>query len=165
MIILITGNYGVGKDTFADILLQELHKQNINAGKILSYTTRPIRDDNDLNNHLFTKKYHEAKSIVVEATIAGEHYWTEKEQFCYENNLYVIDEKSIQKILDSKIDDFFIIKIIRKDSLIDISKNRKNRENREALYSLNPYIIENNRSLNDLKQKALNLISFLFTSE
>ena len=44
MIVLIVGDFCVGKDTFADMLMEEIYEYSSHkVKKILSYTTRPAR--------------------------------------------------------------------------------------------------------------------------
>lgn len=49
MIILVVGNFGVGKDTFADFMLKYLPE----SIKIKSFTTREPRFDGE-DTHIFT---------------------------------------------------------------------------------------------------------------
>ena len=65
MIILITGDFGVGKDTFADFLIEEINKENAEitnqdiyvwrAKKIKSFTTRKPRYEGE-DTHTFISK-------------------------------------------------------------------------------------------------------------
>ena len=53
MIVLITGDFGVGKDTFADMLNEDFGEESV---KIQSYTTREKRYNTE-DTHIFVDKF------------------------------------------------------------------------------------------------------------
>lgn len=176
MIILVTGDFGVGKDVFSNLFVEELNKINKQAGKILSYTTRTPRNAKDFNNHRFAQywnitpneTYFNTHNIVAHTTINNEHYWTEKEQFTNKYNIYVIDKASIIQVIKADIDITMIIEVKRKKSLINIPKERANRkQNKKKLpkFIKEPYIIENNGTIEELHEKTKEFVKKYFTSE
>lgn len=173
MIILVMGDFGVGKDVFADILVEELNKKvPDSAKKILSYTTRSPRNIKDFNNHLFVestpdKEYFEKAEIVAKTTINNEFYWTEKQQFDKEYNIYVIDEASVKQVVKTDIDMTLLIKVVRDKTLINVSKERINRKQNKGKLPrfIKPFIIENNGTLDDLHQKTTKFVQDFFSSE
>jgi len=167
MIILVTGDYGVGKDTFADILVREFNKKSSDsAQKVLSYTTRPPRDDEDLNNHEFVNLkgvYLEgAPWIVAHTTINGYDYWTDFSQFTKNYNVYVIDRESILQVMQNTTQRLCIIEIKRNPELITVSKERMNREKKISKNPLDSFIIENNGTIQDLENQAQTFVKLFF---
>lgn len=172
MIICILGDYGVGKDTFADMLIKELPE----AKKIKSYTTRPPRYP-DENTHIFIPytscvchlamqkmkipSFSETLNIpetwLAYSIIDGHFYWTEKDQFNAEYNIYVIDDVGLKQVIDSKFDDIYVIEIIRPEHLIDVSKKRTSREKMMPGFDYSDYIdfqIKNDEDTEKLQIQA-----------
>lgn len=166
MIILVTGDYGVGKDTFADILVRELNKKDSDsAKKILSYTTRLPRDDEDLNNHKFVSQkglLERVPWIVAHTTINGYDYWTDITQFTKKYNIYVIDRESIFQVMQNTTERLFIVEIERNTELITVSKERMNREKKVSKNPLDSFIIKNNGTIQDLEKQAQTLVKLFF---
>jgi guanylate kinase len=89
VIILLVGRTSSGKSS----LIKKLCERT-GLKQLISYTTRPRRNNND-NDHLFvtTEDYLQAKEngdIVAETEIAGNYYYATKEQL-YKTDLYTID--------------------------------------------------------------------------
>lgn len=153
MIILVAGDFGVGKDTFADYLLEAFGEK---AQKILSYTTRRPRYA-DENTHIFVEEM--AKGEVVACSqIDGQYYWTLPEQFDKDKiNIYVVDDIGVRDTIAAGIDKTFIILITRPSHLIDIDKERLVRQ-RSEFFEFEPDIeIINDGSLDDLRFAANNI--------
>lgn len=109
MIYCVMGRTSSGKDTFARELSQKL-----NIPLVVSYTTRPIRD-NEVNGreHYFVKEEEMSDyrwNVVTETKIGNYYYWVNKEQLC-EDCVYVIDPKGLE-ILKSKIRNGNEIKVV-----------------------------------------------------
>lgn len=167
MIILVTGDYGVGKDTFADILVRELNKKDSDsAQKILSYTTRPPRDDEDLNNHRFVTPneiyLYGNPWIFAYTTINGYDYWTSVFQFTKKYNVYVIDRESIFQVTRKTTEELLIVEIERNTEPITVSKERMNREKKVSKIPLDSFIIKNNGTIQDLEKQAQTFVKLFF---
>ena len=173
MIILVMGDFGVGKDVFADILVEELNRIDPDsAKKVLSYTTRLPRDVKDFNNHLFAlctlnEEYFKDCDVVAKTVINNEFYWTEKWQFYKKYNIYVIDKASVKQVIKSDIDTTMLIEVVRDKSLINVSKERVNRKQNKGKLPrfIKPFVIENNGTLEDLHQKTVHFVQKYFSSE
>lgn len=176
MIILITGKSGSGKDEFANLLVESLNykKRKSIAGKILSYTTRRVRDISDFDNHRFARywkinpdeNYFKQDKVVAHTTINNEHYWAEKNQFSHDFNIYIVDPYGVPQVIKSGIDDCVVVEIQRPDDMIEVDKERKERVLPESSehYDVD-YIVENNGTIDDLKDLAQNLAKQLQNSE
>lgn len=167
MIILVTGDYGVGKDTFADILVEEINKKEIDsAQKILSYTSRPPRDKEDFSTHIFAETsldYLQNSPLILAWTeINGYYYWTQITQFTKKYNIYVIDKESISQVLNKTTDKVMILEIKRNSELITVSKKRMNREKKYAKEPLNSFVIQNNGTIQDLRKQSQIFIETFF---
>lgn len=173
MIILVMGDFGVGKDVFAEILVEELNKINPDsAKKVLSYTTRFPRDAKDFHNHLFApctlnEEYFKKCDVVAKTVINNEFYWTEKHQFNKKYNIYVIDKASVKQVIKSDTDITMLIEVIRDKSLINVPKERLNRKQNKGRLPrfMKPFVIENNGTLEDLHQKTIDFVQKYFSSE
>ena len=156
MLILIIGDFGVGKDTIADMFVEYLGED---AVKIKSWTTRPPRYEGE-DTHLFLEErdpsYNE--SIIAFCTIGGYDYWTEAYQFDQKKyEFYVIDKNSVPQVLENYTNPIFIIEIKRPDHLIDVDESRLNRVRIDDDYTdcshFHSNIVYNNsgQDLDDLK--------------
>lgn len=168
MIVLIVGDFGVGKDTFADILVDAFneHYTSLVAKKILSYTTRYPRYSKE-NTHIFTTMgtYWEDvrnNEILAETEIGDVKYWTTKNQFgSLPYDVYVVDDIGVKCVLDAKIDNVFIIEITRPKELINLPKSRLERE-RTMFFKYEPHFtIENDGTIQDLKWAAEQIVFLL----
>ena len=129
MIILITGDFGVGKDTFADMLLNYFGEE---ATKILSYTTRAPRYDGE-DTHIFVseEEWNNIKqndNIIAETWIDNSYYGTIEEQFDNKYNIYVVDDIGVRDVLNANIDKVFIAEIVRPKWCMDIDTDRLSRK-------------------------------------
>lgn len=176
MIVLIIGKSGSGKDEFANLLVSSLNKGKRKpiAGKILSYTTRPVRDISDFDNHRFARywkinpdeNYLKQDKVVAYTEIAGEYYWAEKDQFTHDFNIYIVDPYGVPKVIQSNIDDHVVVEIIRSEENIDVDSYRKNRVLPDAEEDFDVhYIIQNDFDLEYLEKAAQELAEQLQNSE
>lgn len=170
MIVLIIGNYGVGKDTFANMMLT--HFGIDTAQMIRSHTTRKPRYENEITHTFKTvKDYKDDKRndlIVAETKIDGEYYWSTIDQFwcipeCF--SIYVTDKQGLQQVIESKIDDFYIIEVVRPSWMIDVDEDRKNREVPETdfKYTVN-YRVINDKTFEYLDHVANDVCNMLMDS-
>lgn len=157
MIILITGGFGVGKDTFADYLLEEFEKNKILAQKIRSYTTRPPRYPGEKTHIFATPGVYETtkNNTVAQTTIDNYHYWTTPDQFDKNKiNIYVVDDIGVRDTVTADIDEVFIILITRPQHLITVNKQRQNRKKTETFKFEPDFEILNDGDLKSLKFAA-----------
>ncbi len=159
IIINIVGDFAVGKDTLADILLCKMKKQNYDVTKILSKTTRKPRHPNE-NTHTFTERLEyqiDAMNglMVAHTTINNEEYWTSKNQFNKDYNIYVTDTKGT---IDLQKTPYIIFKIH-----ITRKTEKNNRTTRHRTTPLHTnlkynYTYDNNGTIEDLTQEADKII-------
>lgn len=160
MIILIIGEYGVGKDTFANMLLTHF---GIDIAQIVrSHTTREPRYPDEITHTFKTiedyKSDKENGCIVAETEINKEYYWSTQNQFQKFKNgfsIYVVDLVGLQQVIESGIDDIYLIEVVRPSWLIDVDNERKNREYKDIDYK---YIV-NYRVINDKTFEYLDSIA------
>lgn len=171
MIILISGDFGVGKDTFANMLWRHLP---IYSQIIKSYTTRKPRYDGE-DTHIFISKdqwfdYIESSpdDLVAQTEIGGEYYGTFRNQFSNYNNfvdsvfdIYVVDDIGVRDVKKADIDEVFVIEIIRPKWLIDEPESRLNRERTDSYQFSADYRVINDGSLENLDAIAKDIATFL----
>ena len=156
MIVLIVGDYGVGKDTFADMLVEHLGED---ANKIKSVTTRKPRYP-DEDTHVFVNEQRwlllsQNYEIIAYTEIGGEHYGTFFNQFgYYDYDVYVVDDVGVRDVLRSCIDATYIVEIKRPKWLIDLPEERLTRERTDS-YDYKPdYVVINDTTLEKLDASA-----------
>ena len=178
MIILIVGDFGVGKDTFADFLSSYLP----NSKKIQSYTTRKPRYegedthifcyvetiDDDLSEFDKDKFFAEQEFCddewIAHSVIGNNVYWTEKHQFDKNKyNIYVVDTIGLHQVISSDLDTVISIEILRDKSLIDVDEKRLSRS-KEVYTDYKKYIditVNNNGDLHSLKEFAKHIAELI----
>lgn len=160
MIILIVGGFGVGKDTFANLMLKHLPE----SVKIKSFTTRQPRFEGE-DTHIFATTNDIPKNPLARIDIEGVSYWTVHGQFDKtKNNIYVIDDCGLQQVIESKFDNYIIIEVIRPDSLIDVDKERLNRK-KDCHFNYTPLVdmsVMNDCTLEELDKKAKTLSNIIY---
>lgn len=101
VLMLFVGKTGAGKSR----LINELCERN-NWTQLISYATRPRRNDNDNDHHFVTMDdYLLAKSngeIVAETEISGNVYYATKGQL-YEADFYTIDPNGLEYLLSMNL--------------------------------------------------------------
>ena len=158
IIINIVGDFAVGKDTLADILIKKMQKQKIDTGKILSKTTRAPRHENE-NTHTFTNKleYNDDKinnQIIAETEINNEKYWTSKNQFIHHYDIYITDTQGTLDLQKTPYT-IFTIYVKRKTP----KTQRTTRHRKTPLHNLTyNYTYDNNGTLEDLSNEADKII-------
>lgn len=96
VLLCVMGRTSSGKDSLVGKLCERM-----GLTQIISYTTRPRRD-NEGDTHIFTTKevYEQMKSegnVAAYTEIAGNIYWTTVDQL-YENDVYIIDPNGVQTL-------------------------------------------------------------------
>jgi len=167
MIVLVTGDFGVGKDTFANMLLTHL---GIDIAQIVrSKTTRKPRYDDEIT-HLFKtmEDYEDDEAhgdVIAQTLIGGHYYWTTKDQFVDFLNgfsIYVVDDIGIRDVQQADIDDTFIIEVVRPSWLIDIDERRRNRKRESGSYHFeSDYRVLNDKSFAFLDTIASDVANML----
>lgn len=156
MIIFVVGDFGVGKDTFADLMVKNL----TGAAKIKSYTNRKPRYDGE-DTHIFSDKTEVPADYVAYTQIGDNLYWTDKSQFKkHQYDVYVIDDYGLKMALEANVDKYVVVQVLRDKNLIDVDENRLNRE-RKYSFDYDSYIdfvVENNDSIDSLEEIAKNII-------
>ena len=118
MIILIAGDFAVGKDTFADELNTQMHYRGMDSYKILSKTTRNPRYK-DENTHIFTDKL-EYQIYKPEDIINNRVYDVDADDYINPDLLWNLNEvlkKRNSDIIRFNANNFFRIMIIFAHSL------------------------------------------------
>lgn len=172
-IILIVGESGVGKDTVADILLDEY-----GIPQVISNTTRKIRDgEQDGVEHWFLNQEdipENPNNIFAHTVYGGYDYWVDSNDIhimFYENDIisYIVDEAGV-KFLQNKINKdkqfeyletipIYISsdKNIRADR--GVVSSRMNRDESRIKHNVKyAHYIENNGTINELKDKIDKII-------
>lgn len=166
MIVLIVGDFGVGKDTVANLFLKNdfIDYSGFEFQKIKSYTTRPKRYDSE-DTHIFCTKeeFSSLNDIVAQTQINNECYGARKCQFDKDKiNLYCVDDKGVRDIEYSNIDKVFVVEVIRPSWLIDLPEDRLNRSRQSQHYKYIPdYIIMNDGGLDILERTVSECFNFM----
>jgi guanylate kinase len=95
-IFCVLGRTASGKDT----LVAEMCKKH-NLKQLISYTTRPKRNENE-NTHLFATEQDfnndcARNAVVASTVINGYTYWSTKDQV-YESDVYIIDPRGLEEL-------------------------------------------------------------------
>ena len=158
MVLLLTGDSGVGKTTVAKALRNNYTYFNL----IKSYTTRFRRSIYD-TDHIFMRKHNLLykmfnNKFVASTIINREIYCSFPEQF-KENmiNIYTVDDKGILDVINFYDKDEVMIVRLKRDN-IDIDKERADRNLNEVIPDTctNVNIVENNM---DIYHTCLDIIS------
>lgn len=168
MIVLIIGDFGVGKDTVADLLVKESLRRHdcVKFQKVISYTTRKPRFEGE-ETHLFCSKeiFNGFDDLVAQSRIENDYYGARKTQF-HKNkvNLYCVDRKGANDIIKSSIDDYLIVEVIRPKWLINLPSYRLNRvryKNPVKLFDDIDYRIMNDGDMQKLEASVLECFHFI----
>lgn len=135
LIVLITGDFCVGKDTVADMLCEIINGDDDPnmpfALKIRSYTTREERYK-DEDTHVFCTKeeFESFTDFIAQTEINGEYYGARLSQFSRSLiNVYVVDDKGVYDISNANLDcNIMVIQVVRPKWLVNCPKSRTNRE-------------------------------------
>ena len=172
MIALIVGDFCVGKDLVANLLLKKSlqHHDCEKFEKIKSYTTREPRYEGE-DTHIFCtmddyynySNIFNAGCIVAETQINNNYYFTIESQFDPNKvSLYVVDDKGIQDVVGAEIDDVYIIEVVRPVWLRDCPKERLNRDRQSQPYEYKfDYRIINDGSMEKLEASVLECFNAL----
>lgn len=166
MIALIVGDFGVGKDTVADLLVQESLRHNdcVKFEKIKSYTTREPRYEGE-DTHIFISKndFLAFDDILAQTKIDDNFYGTRYSQFDSNKlNLYCVDDKGVKDVVEANFDDYLIIEVVRPKWLINVPKERLERKRHSEPYHYGiDYRIMNDSDMRKLEASTLECFNFL----
>lgn len=106
-LLCILGKSGVGKDSLADELCKRLGFE-----KLISYTTRPRRENEGETHRFVTEETYEEMSangqVSAYTEINGYKYWSTIDQLM-NSNIYIIDPAGVKTLKDLKIPGLNII--------------------------------------------------------
>lgn len=166
MIVLIVGDFGVGKDTVADLLIKESLRRHdcVKFQKILSYTTRSPRFEGE-NTHMFCSKedFFSFNDILASTEIDNQYYGTRKSQFDKNKvNLYCVDDKGVKDVLESDMNNVIVVEVVRPKWLINVSEERLNRKRSFEPYNYSfDYRIMNDGDMLKLEASVLECFNFI----
>lgn len=166
MIVLIVGDFGVGKDTVADLLVKESlrHHDCTKFEKIKSYSTREPRYEGE-DTHIFIseEEFSSFNDILAQTKISNCYYGTRFSQFDPNKvNLYCVDDKGVKDVVEANFDDFLIVEVIRPKWLINLPKERLERERQSESYNYGiDYRIMNDADMRKLEASVLECFNFL----
>lgn len=130
VLLCVLGRTACGKDTLVDKLCE---RTGLNA--IISYTTRPRRE-NEGNTHIFTTKeaYEQMQAegnVAAYTEIAGNLYWTTVDQL-YENDVYIIDYDGLKTLKALNLPNLRLVSVfvntpdaIREERALSVRKDDK----------------------------------------
>lgn len=154
IILAVVGMSGSGKTTLAEYL-----RRNYRFNTIVSYTTRPIREnETDGIEHWFVSDNDmpEPKDMLAYTQFDKYHYWANHSQVSKNNiNVYVIDEKGLENLIDL-FDDIYDIRTVfvhRNEDVLSASIDKERLDRDKDRHILEPdyydLVINNNGSLGD----------------
>ena len=176
MLVLVIGDYGVGKDTIVDMLVDTIGKDV--AAKIKSWTTRDPRDSTE-NTHKFVwwlktieerNKYFEryilgSDLLIAYTKIDGCYYWVEDNQLNQKDYEFcIVDKKGAADFKLSYHKDLTMtIEIKRPEEQINVNKKRLERKSCYIEPDIRPLITfyNNSNDLNFLKTKVEKLADII----
>ena len=157
LIYAVVGASGCGKTTAAKIL------EDYGIPSLVSYTTRRIRNDevNGREHWFVTDADIPPKDRMLAYTyFGGKHYWTTIDQIDSKSGCtYIIDEIALVEMIEKFGDKINIIKVlIKKDmgeieKLVDTERIRRDEQRLKLDDSFYDIIIDNNGSIDDLRQQ------------
>ncbi len=165
-ILAIVGPSGSGKTSVAEYLKSEL-----GIPVIVSYTTRPIRDGevDGIDHHFVSESdMPDRRDMLAYTKFGGYHYWSQTSQVPTSGTCsYVIDEKGLLKLWENFDTQYRIIPILIKRDEETLKKtvhsDRLKRDKTRIKFDDEAYsaIIENNGTLEEFKNNALQIIQTL----
>lgn len=167
MIVLIVGDFGVGKDTVADLLIKQslLHHDCDKFEKVLSYTTRLPRYEGEATHIFCTEsEFWLFDDILALTKIDGNYYGARYSQFDPNKiNLYVVDDQGVKKVLESNIkDDIVIVEVVRPKWLVNVPEERLERKRHFEKYDYKyDYRIMNDGDMRKLQASVIDCFDYL----
>lgn len=138
-ILLLFGDSGVGKTTLMKQLCDSFPFQ---FHPILSYTDRPMREENEYG-HIFLSKEKmqdtiKSAGVVAKTEIAGFFYCATADQFVDDKiNIYIIDKDGYEMVYKNFFDENIITIYLQRE--IDKNDFDDDRINRKINFPKNPY--------------------------
>ena len=130
VLLCVLGRTASGKDSLVEKLCERTGLKSI-----ISYTTRPRRE-NEGDTHIFTTKetYEQIQAegnVAAYTEIAGNLYWTTIDQL-YENDVYIIDYEGLKTLKELNLPNLRVVSVfintpdeIREERAINIRKDDK----------------------------------------
>lgn len=163
-VLLVCGESGTGKSTIS----QELHNQYPDLFYLIrSYTTRPKRDLYEYDHTFVDKKkmkcIFQKCDVVAHTEINNYCYCATRQQFSEGLiNIYTIDEKGRQEILEKMKGHDFCTILIKRDNIEDVEKSRLKRDLKLPQDSDVNKIFINNNDINIIIKDIKNYVEDFF---
>ena len=138
MILLIVGDFCVGKDVVAEMICDYIgynpKYDDFTVNQIKSYTTRQPRFEGEDTHEFCTKEEFKSFDDIIAMTIIGDEYYGARAcQFDLDKknhfDVYVVDPKGVYDIVNSGIPhDIHTIEVVRPKWLRNCPEDRLNRK-------------------------------------
>lgn len=140
IIFLICGETGSGKSSLADYMCDYYGMR-----QVISYTTRPQRNEDDTGHIFITLEEMEGFTDIVASTKIGDYYYFATKQQLLESNIYVIDYDGIKSLKQQNLEGIRFVTVY-------INLDRKTREERAVKNRGDDPMVFHDRSIAEYSQ-------------